>query len=47
MRIFDLEPMQRTPGAIRRAEPFRYDTLAAELTGVLEENVAVSFEKFV
>jgi hypothetical protein len=39
--------MRRTPGAIRRAEPFRHDTLAAELAGVLEENVAVSFEKLV
>jgi hypothetical protein len=39
--------MRRTPGAIRRAESFRHDTLAAELTAVLEENVAVAFEKLV
>jgi hypothetical protein len=39
--------MRRTPGSIRRAEPFRDNTLAAELTGVLEENVAVAFEKLV
>jgi hypothetical protein len=47
LRIFDLEPMRRTPGFVKRAEPFRYDTLAAELAGVLEENVAVAFEKLV
>jgi hypothetical protein len=39
--------MWRAPGAIHRTEPFRHDTLAAELTGVLEENVAVAFEKLV
>jgi hypothetical protein len=47
MRIFDLEPMRRTPGAIRRAEALRDNALATEFAGVLEYDVAVAFEKLV
>jgi hypothetical protein len=39
--------MRRKTRTIMRAEPFRYDPRAAELAGVLEENVAVAFEKLV
>jgi hypothetical protein len=45
VRIFDLEPKRRTPGAIRRAEALRDDALATEFAG--EYDVAVAFEKLV
>src|SRR6516225_2417394 len=42
-RILDLDPMRRAPRAIERAEPFWHDALAAELAGVLENDVAITF----
>jgi hypothetical protein len=41
-RIFDLHPMRRAPGTIKRAEPLRDNALAAELAGVLKDNFAVA-----
>src|SRR5262249_54146373 len=42
LRIFDLHPVRRPAGAIQRAEPLRHDALAAELAGVLENDLAVA-----
>src|SRR5947207_15010124 len=46
-RIFDFHPMRRSARAVRRAEPLRHDALAAELAGVLKENVAIAPEDLV
>ena len=42
VRVFDLEPVRRAPGAIGRPEALRHDTLAAERGGVLEDHGAVA-----
>jgi hypothetical protein len=34
--------MLRSPGAVERAEPFGHDALAAELAGLLIDDVAVA-----
>src|SRR6516225_3813174 len=46
-RIFDLHPLARTSRAIGRAEPFRYNALAAELTRRPVHSSAVLIEMLI
>jgi hypothetical protein len=41
-RIFDLDPLLRSTGAVRRAEPLRHDALAAEFAGLPIDDIAVA-----
>jgi hypothetical protein len=43
-RVLDLEPVRRSAGAVRRAEPLGHDALAAERSGVLVDRRAVAGE---
>ena len=41
IRIFNFDPMQRTPGAIGRTNPLANDALATKSTGFAVDNHAV------
>jgi len=41
-QVLDLEPVLRAPRAIQRAEPLRYDALAAKLAGMCKNDLAVA-----
>jgi hypothetical protein len=41
-RVLDLEPMRRSTGLVRRAEPFRNDALAAQRAGVLVDRGGIA-----
>src|SRR6476469_8447235 len=43
-RVLDLEPVRRSAGAVRRAQPLRHDALAAERARVLVDRRAVTAE---
>src|SRR5258705_12265039 len=47
VRVLELEPIRRAPGAVGRAEPLRYDAFEAHLAGVPEYALAIVGEVLV
>ena len=47
LRVLELQPIARSPGAVHRAEPLRDDALKAHLAGVPEHALAIVGEVLV